>query len=292
MRWLCLLLVALGCDGADSDAGLDRPIRVPGAQLVRGRLTPGSGPAITQVDVRSAALRPGQGQYRLAGRAEGSARAIHLGVEGDGAFWVVPTTTPDPTDPEELSWSARIDVRPDLKPGPLRLVLRAVDAQGRAGPLERVDFEVAPSAPEGALVVTLRWDVPADLDLYVVDPSGRRLGLDDLNTYTPPPPGAPPDPPDAWRAGGQHSGDVGAGCATQGRLAEHAVWGAEPPSGTYRVLVDLAADCGQARAAWTVQVRRDGALLTESAGVLYPADARRAATTGAAPFVAARFDVP
>ena len=151
---------------------------------------------------------------------------------------------------------------------------------------------VGPATPPGALVVALRWDRPADLDLYVVDPQGRRLGPDDPTTYQPPPPGQPPDPPDAWRAHGVLDRDAGAGCLGEGPLAENAIWQAAPPPGKYSIFLDFAEGCGFDHAGYTVTALQDGAVVFEAAGVLYPEDGRRGVLAGGAGIRVGELEVP
>lgn len=291
---LVLALAALlaACDGADLEPGRDLQVRVPGAQSAVGQLRSGDGPAITLVELRTPTLQPGVDRYLLSGRAVKAATAIHLAVLGDDRYWIVPTALPDPSAPDELGFSLRFAVRADRAPGPLAIRLQAVDAAGRRGPVETAELAVAPAIPEGALVVRLSWDSVADLDLYVVDPTGRRLGPDDPNTYAPPPPGSPPDPPDAWQRGGILDRDAGAGCGIEGPLAEHGIWRQAPPAGAYTVHVDLADPCTSAAVPWQVEVHLDGALIERVGGVLYPEDARATAATGATPARVTRFEVP
>jgi len=57
-----LTCVISACNGATNDPGLDLPMRVRGAQLVRRAMPePKQGPAITAVDVRTAQVHPGEG---------------------------------------------------------------------------------------------------------------------------------------------------------------------------------------------------------------------------------------
>jgi len=279
VRWLALL-VLLGCEGAEPDPGLFQGLRVPGTQSVIGQMVAGSGPEVTVVDVRTPTVRAGQAGYGLAGRVVATAAAVHLQRVGDDRYWVVPTGLPDPANLDELGWSARLDIGVGVPAGPLVVRVAGVDAQGRRGPLTLVPLTVASATPEGALVITLAWDVPADLDLYVLDPTGRRLGPDDPTTYERPPPGAPPDPPDAWRGAGYLDQDAGAECATTGPLAEHGIWAEQAPSGTYQVSVDLAQSCGQPRVGYTLTATLQGRVILERSGVLYETDGRRGVLGG------------
>lgn len=292
MGRLWLLLLLAGCDGADADPRLSQGLRVPGAQPRAGQLTGGGGPAITFVDVRTPTVHPGQGRVLLAGRADDAATAVHLQRVGDAHYWVLPTALPDPAHLDQLTWSARFDVAPTVPEGPMVLRLRAVDTRGNPGPIQEATFMVGAAEPQGFLVVALRWDVPADVDLYVLDPTGRRLGPDDPNTYAPPPPGSPPDPVDAWRSGGILDRDAGAGCLGEGPLAEHAVWAEAAPAGNYSILLDFADTCGFERAGFQVTVRLGGRLIFEGGGVLYPEDGRHGVLAGGPGLRVGQFEVP
>ncbi|MEZ4464309.1 MAG: hypothetical protein R3F43_07285 [bacterium] len=291
---LPLLPLALGlaCDGADPDPGLASGLRVVGAQSVVGRLAGGEGPAVTAIEVRTPALRAGQGRYLLAGRAGPGSAAVHLGRVGDARYWIVPTGLPDVTTPSERTWSARFDVGTGVPAGPFVVQVRAVDGDGRPGPLAEARFTVGDARPEGALAVELTWEGVADLDLYVVDPAGRRLGLDDPTTWSPPPPGAPPDAPDAWRQGGVLDQDAGAGCRAEGPMAERATWAETAPPGRYVVYVDLASACALDRVPWQVQVYAAGRRLLNTGGILFPDDGLRTVGGGGTGLRVGEFDLP
>jgi hypothetical protein len=90
----------------------------------------------------------------------------------------------------------------------------------------------APPAPpppaDRALHVLLTWDAPADLDLYVTDPTGESLYF--ANTPT--------------RAGAYLDRDTRCAQAVAAPSVEHAVFAAPAP-GRYRIGVDYLDDCGR-----------------------------------------------
>lgn len=271
---LAALTLLAACGGASPDPGLDRLVRVRGAQWVAAALPPeGSGPAVSFVDVRAPNVLPGEGAVRVSGRAAPGAWALNLATDREDSHWVLPVGLPDSEVPQELSWEALLDFSRALAPGPLELRVQAAGASGEPGPLTTVALEVLPLVPPGALVVTLEWDANVDADLLVVDPAGVTLGGKNLNTWSPPPPGSPPGPPGAANSGGVLDQDSNANCVLDGRRRENAVWSQAAPAGHYRVLVALARTCGLGATRFQVTVRREGEVLTSAGGALYASDA-------------------
>ena len=123
-------------------------------------------------------------------------------------------------------------------------------------------------------MISLEWDTQADLDLLVTDPLGVQIGPKNLNSYEPPPPGEPPDPPDAWREGGILGLDSNSGCVLDGVRRENAVWVQPPPPGRYVVQVAMTQPCGQVRASFRVVARTPDGEIARAEGVLYEIDAR------------------
>ena len=274
---LALALVPLAaCEpGATADPGLDLLLRVDGAQLVRAAYPDeGDGPAVTAVELSTSVVEPGEGGRSLAGRAAGGTFAIRVGIAGDGGYWTLPVGLPDAAVAGELDFVAACSFAERLRPGPFRILLQAVDARGAGGPITSVPLEARDPTPDGELVVALRWDADADVDLVVVTPDGVVLGPGNPSTYEPPLPGEPPDPPDAADDAGFLDFDSNAGCVLDGRRREHAIWPVPPPPGRYEVRGALAAPPGPPRAAAEVVARLRGEERLRAGGALYPTDAR------------------
>jgi len=256
---------------------------------VRGALpADAGGPRITLADFRRATVFAGEAGLRISGRAESAAFALNLALEGERGYWIVPTGVEDPSVPGELSWSAELDFGRALSPARRRLLIQAADARGRAGPVRRVNFEVAAAGAEGELVVELVWDAQADVDLIVTDPEGSTISPRNIDSQ----PGAQDPEPDASASGGRMDVDSNANCLIDGRRREAVVWAREPPAGRYTVRVDLAAPCDQSRVSYRLSVKHLGRQIATAAGALYPIDARQTHAGGGVGLIVASFELP
>ncbi len=275
-RTLALLLFTGSCAGEAAPLGLEALLRVQGAQLVDE--APGEdegGPAVTAVELGTTRWPIGAGAIGLHGRVQDHATSLRLSLEGEASYWRLPAGLPDPATPGTLAFDAALAIAPHAPEGPQRLRLQAVDEAGRAGPATTVGVQLVEALPDAPLVVQLAWEARADLDLWLVLPDGRVLSPDDPSAYEAPAPGQPPDDPDAWTLEPWLDRDAGAGCTFAGPSREHAIFPDEIASGRYAAFVDLPETCGAAAAPFRLRVLRDGRLLREVAGVLYPEDARR-----------------
>lgn len=81
----------------------------------------------------------------------------------------------------------------------------------------------------GNLQITLGWNTPADIDLYVVDPSGTEISY--MQTQSP--------------TGGFLDRDARGAC-TNGDVVENVYWNGQPPAGHYIIRVNYYSDCGVA----------------------------------------------
>lgn len=95
----------------------------------------------------------------------------------------------------------------------------------------------------GDVQVSVAWDVPSDVDLHVVEPSGEEIYYGNRTSAT----------------GGQLDLDSNAGCGGQDVRNEHITWPDGPaPSGEYVVRVNYWSACGQPETNWVVTVRVTG----------------------------------
>lgn len=267
MRASLLVTAALvACGGVDMPSGLDAWMVVRGARYVPGAMPAASGAvAVTAVDSPNNTVRPGQRGKVIAGRCGAGTYSVALGLDGDAGWWILPVAGRSVLLPGELEFEGELDLGSSLPPGSRRLRLHAIDGAGRLGPASGVDLRVATTIPDGVLVVALRWDSDADLNLVVRQPDGNALSNRGLRT----PSGTVVrvDP----AAGPSLDLDANARCAIDGRRAENAVWSAVP-AGTWSVRVEAWSLCGRAAARFEVVAYARGAVIARATGVF--SDAR------------------
>jgi hypothetical protein len=286
-----LLLALCACQSVPSSSGQDALMQVAGAQFFYGAMPAREdGPAVGTVQNDRTVVAPGEVGHPLSGALDPHASAVALGLSGDVGYWVLPAEPPDFSSPDQLSFKATLSFSPELPPGSYEIVARAVDAQGRFGPANAVTLktQAAPDAT-GALVVSLRWDTEADLDLHVVDAAGVEIWARHASSYEPPPFGTAPDP-DAQARAGRLDFDSNAACVIDGHRSENVVWTLPPPRGLYTVRVDTFSLCGEAGARWTVAVRRGDQITDVARGLSLDFDTRASHERGAGAF-ALQFEV-
>jgi hypothetical protein len=287
---LAVLLLA-GCGGASSDPGLSAGLFVADAQFASGRMpASASGPAIVSIAPPHAQVQAGGRAARLSGILEASATAVMLGLAGDEGYWIASAGAPTLAEPDLPTFDLWLNFS-RYREGPVSLRLRAVDASGRAGPERTLDFEASAIRARGELVVTLRWDSEADLDLHVLDPLGEEVWAGNINSFKRPPVGSAPVDRHAWMNGGILDLDSNAGCVSDSRREENVVWANPPPSGTYEVRVAAASLCGEDVAHWTVEVFLNERRVSATSGIAVGTDTRHGAGRGAG-VQAASFTAP
>jgi hypothetical protein len=261
-----IALVAAGCGGEPITQGLTEPIRVLGAQFRSGPL-PGDPPLTleqlaegaqlvrpypTPPEVAGRIVNAGELDFPVNGRASADTYAVAFQIAGAGTgYWLVPVSAPDPSNNDELTWSATLDLGPALGPGLRRLRVAAVDAAGRSGTQRELELCVRSPVPDNlngcdatlqppALVVSLTWDDPADLDLSIIASDGTIV--DRANTRG----------SGAGTAGAQLERDVHAGCLSAGAPRENVIWQTPPAPGVYSVYVNLYDGCGELSVPFTL----------------------------------------
>ena len=246
---------ACSCSTQKSPIALDEPIRVREGQFIDGPL-PGDtgGPAVTIIQAQNPIILPGQAGKLLTGRARDSASSIAIRFPDLGTgYWVFVLGGPDPQYPGELSWSATSDFARGVSAGLRTLRAVAIDERGAAGPPAELTMcfggplpdglhACDPSRPLPEVVISLTWDVDADLDLVVALPDGRTL--DAKHGVSTEDAGA-----DAPRFGR----DSIAGCARDGARQEDLVF-PKRPSGTLALYASLFDACGTPATRFTATV--------------------------------------
>jgi len=275
LRGCAIVVLLAACDGASSDPGLGAWLRVEDAQFVPGALPAAAGgPAVIDAYLPRVAVQVGEVGLRLQGTLDVGGNGVAIGLDGDLGHWIAPSGAPDVFDPTHPTFDVDVDWARLLPSGAHVVRVAALDADGRAG--EPFAIEVAADdaeVPAGELVLTLRWDSTADLDLRVITPDGVEVWARNINSYEPPPPGQPPDPPDAWMTGGILDFDSNAQCRFDGRMRENVVWTMPAPAGAYAVRVDAFSLCGAPAAPWVVEARVAGEVVATASGLATAADA-------------------
>ncbi|MFI5308581.1 MAG: hypothetical protein ACHQ53_14575 [Polyangiales bacterium] len=278
---LVSLLVLGACGGASDDPGLSALLRVQGAQFVPGPMpSPDRGPKVRSARVSHNVLVVGTERETLSGTLDPAAGAVAIGRQHDAGFWIVTVGVPRVEEPGLPSFQALLGLARDFPSGRFTLLLSATDQAGRYGPRTSLALSAASPSADAELVVALRWDDDADLDLHVIDPSGTEIWSRNINSWQPPAPGAAADAGD-WQAGGLLDFDSNAQCVIDGRDEEHVSWQQAPPHGEYQVRVATASLCGQTSAHWSVDVSLRGRSIAGARGISLDTDTQFGAGAGA-----------
>ncbi|MDB4943151.1 MAG: hypothetical protein JWP97_2685 [Labilithrix sp.] len=292
MLTLVVGLPAFACERTTPDTGRDALLQVQGGSFFREPLPPDeAGPRVLSLTL-AATLAAGQSGQGAAGEGERPTRAFAFAVGGDVGYWIVPAGIPSISAASAPTYEISYAIGRALAPGPHEFVVRAVDEEKRFGPpLVRPFTVTAPRDPSGALVVSLRWENGANLDLHVIDPSGTEIFKRNINSYSSGPPGSAPDAPGAPHDGGVLDLDSNAGCVYDGRSVEHVVWEGPPPRGHYLVRVDTFSLCGEPVARWEVEALLGGVRIGAAQGYGTVQDTKLGHDRGAG-VLALEIDVP
>lgn len=292
---LAVVALALGCDGTGGvqrNSGLEALMQVREAEYFKGPLPSSvdTGPSVLSLGIISQTLRVGQTNRGLTGALAKEATSVALQLEGDTGYWVKPTGAADSVLPNALTFDANLAFSRFITAGTHNVNVIGSNAAGVWGPpsslaLTFVDLN---AAPEAALIA-LSWDVDADLDLHVIDPTGVEIWSRKSSTYEPPVVG--PIDQAAANASGRLDFDSNSQCVIDGRRLENVLYGKAPPSGRYTVRVDTFSLCNQAAARWKLEVFANGELLTSSSGESLPSATRFPHERGAG-LLAAEFTLP
>ncbi len=273
-------LAGLSCTGpqVSSTAALDEPIRIESGQFIAGDLpglapqTPEDGgeagaaasPKVTDVTLANTAVEPGAAGVPLSGHTTATAQAVALRFAGMGSgYWVVPVGPPDPSDGNLPTWQCLADFGRSIAPGFHDLLFAAIDANGVSGTQYDQPFCADTPVPDNlnacvpkrappAVVLSLSWDAPVDLDLVVQEPSGGVVGRVRAQGAD----GGVPASTSPAATDGVLDRDSNASCVIDGIDREDVVWQTEPPHGTYEVWADLFSACRQSGVTFTVSLWR------------------------------------
>jgi len=202
-----------------------------------------------------------QGQANIAfnGNTSADVSAVGLALENLGTgYWVVPVGAIDgatmlPT------WNATADFGTQVPEGFRNLQYVAIDGNGNAGTLQSQKICMASRVPDGyqgcvanpktpATVISLSWDTNVDLDLQVMDPSGRLI--ESKNPATVDLDAGATLPTDAGRI----DRDSNSYCSIDNIRYENLVWQNVAPKGRYGIYVNLFDACKLSSVRFNVQV--------------------------------------
>lgn len=271
-------LALAACSGDPLTVALNEPIRISDAQFREGAL-PGSPPLTSEqiragetpkeplvsgITLQNLLIPPREPARTISGLTSKGSVAVGVRFEDLGTgYWLLPTRAVD-TESNGLEWRFRAAFAGGLPPGTHRLLFAAVDAEGRSGTQTPLTLCLAPEIPDNgsscdpsqtppALVVSLSWDAPVDLDLRVVTPSGKVVDSKHPST-------AERDSKGKLDLSAPGVGvidfDSFGGCVPDGRGRESLVFQSAPAPGTYLVYANLFDSCGQTSAAFDVSVNR------------------------------------
>jgi hypothetical protein len=178
---------------------------------------------------------------------------VIIGLEGHTGYYQVPL---DDQRFSQGTVAALLRVRAyqewEVPPStlPLRVALR--DAQGRVSEYAEAQATLT-RVGTGDIQVSLSWDTPTDVDLYVVDPYGCELYYG--NTTDDGGGGWGEDTSECRGFGGQLDLDSNPGCSIDGVQNENVFWppGAAP-EGVYTVRANFYSDCCSCGANYTATV--------------------------------------
>jgi hypothetical protein len=304
----------MGCQGVQPSTGLEKTIRVSGAQLASGRIGLASGNAPVQVTAPTSTksqVFPGQENVVISGSVGPEdetgplASALAVGIDEEDSYWILPARDRDSATPYLMNFRAALTFSPDLDPNlfpmddatgtpKVTILLRAI-SNGAMGSLRSYDFHLlSPGIPDGELVVSLSWNAPVDLDLHVVAPLPD--GSDTIEVWAKNPSALPAgNTAGGVDAGSRDTGgyldlDSNASCQLDNRDRENVVWTGPPPSGHYIARVDAFSLCGAKVAYWHMTASQRGNLIQDTWGTITAAEASMSHGEGAG-MTAFEFDV-
>jgi hypothetical protein len=279
IRVLSLALLATACSGEPLTTALEEPFRIPDTQFHEGTLpglppltaddvnsgvTP-QAPFVSGVSLANALIPPREPARSFGGLASPGSVAVGVRFADLGSgYWLLPTRGADAVNDNALEWRFRAAFAGGLPAGKHQLLFAALDAQGRSGNQVGLSLCLQSEIPDNgsacdptqappALVVSLGWQAPVDLDLRVVTPNGKVVDSKHPTTAEEGDDGKL----DLTAPGvGVIDYDSFAGCIPDGRRRESLVFQTTPAPGTYLIYANLYDACGQPGAAFDVSVNK------------------------------------
>jgi uncharacterized protein YfaP (DUF2135 family) len=267
--------------GQRVDLGLDAGLRVQGGAFVRGPLPAATeGPNVQALYLGQRYLDRGLQNKSFSGVLDPNATAAAVMLDGDRGYWLIAAGFPFPESPDTTSFDAPLSIASSVASGPQTLLVTAIDADSRFGPVRPVEFTLTDHPlPSGKLVISLFWDTESDLDLHVVTPGGSEIYRDHVNSWQPPV--GTQAGPDDWKNGGILDFDSNASCIIDGRRNENVTFASVAPPGTYLIRVDTFSLCAASAARYRVEVRSEDMRLAQAFGETTAASTRFSHGAGA-----------
>ena len=178
---LALVLAAAGCGGASPETGITANLRLTTAQFVPGPLdadTAATGPTVF-VNLGVAKVSPGAQNLPLSGNVQAGPASSSAWRTTCG-HWIVPAPLVKDRRPRStaIQFSTRMSFSPELPPGPEKLIVRGVAADGndRTVPAVRADGRRACPDRRAGLLARPGTPTPTWTCTSVVPNTERRSG--------------------------------------------------------------------------------------------------------------------
>jgi hypothetical protein len=199
----------------------------------RAAPTPGAGAAVSAV-LPSQVLRGGTVQTTVTS-ASAFSRVV-FSVPGNTDHWELALGTP------VTSVTVLLVIAVEMPKTTFTLDIAGGGASN-TGPYQSADLGVI-FVGTGEIQTNVTWDTKADVDLHLIDPTGKEIYYASRNSPS----------------GGQLDLDSNAGCSTDGPRAENIFWGdgIVVPHGEYILRVDYWSSCGAEATNYTVTINLRG----------------------------------
>jgi murein DD-endopeptidase MepM/ murein hydrolase activator NlpD len=204
-----------------------------GVAVLRSGAAPqgGSGPTITAIPL-GAFILGGTAPVQITGNAQFS--AVVVSVDGVNGYWELSL-------PASTRASLFVTLSQDL-PNQNFGISYAAAAAGSMGAYTKMPVSVT-TVGTGDIQVSISWDVPSDLDLHVVDPSGEHIYFGHKSSAS----------------NGELDLDSNPACDIDRINNENITWPLnKAPTGHYAVYVNLYASCGTNVTTYAVTVAQRG----------------------------------
>jgi hypothetical protein len=248
---------------------------LPGATIVDGGPKgppttdsgPYDGPPFIIGNKSASYVLQGQSGAVISGDATTNAYSVGITIEKvSQGYWVFPVGAPDPNPPYGLQFDALADFDRSIPPGNYVWRTVAFDKDGNAGQQAVKSLCIQGASPPDnfhtcyadtdphhlhtapAAVISLTWDVPADLDLQVRMPDGHFV--DSKHPFVDPIPDSGTVSPKADRI----DRDSNANCQIDGINGENLIFWNDKPHGTVGIYANLFDACKQAAVHFNVAV--------------------------------------